>query len=227
MMNNKDYSKYYRKEEGKDHIEHIRFLKRTIGKKYLDKTFSNFDKSKSPKAYDACRLYAKNFLSNRNEGIGLFITGPVGSGKTHLVSAIIDYIARLHKRKVKDLIFKSSANLLSEIRFSFDSKSTESLVKGFETADLLVIDDLGIEKSSDWTHEIFHKIIDSRYSNLMPVIITSNFTDIELKEKMSERIISRIYEMCRGIKLTGKDYRISNKIIKRFQGGKNDIKEKA
>lgn len=209
MMNNKDHSKYYRKEKGIEHIKRIQFLKRTLGEKYKVKTFSNFNKSKSLKAYDVCRLYAKNFLSNRNEGIGLFITGPVGSGKTHLVSAIIDYIARLHKHKVKDLIFKSSVNLLSEIKFSFEDKTTESLVKGFENADLLVIDDLGIEKSTDWTHEIFYKIIDHRYSNLMPTIITSNLAYPELKEKMSERIVSRIYEMCKGLKLTGKDYRIS------------------
>ena len=106
-----------------------------------------------------------------------------------------------------DLIFITSVNLLSKIKFSFEDKTTEDLITDFEEADLLAIDDLGIEKSSDWTNEIFYKIIDSRYSNLMPTIITSNFTDSELKEKMSERIVSRIYEMCRGLKLMAKDYR--------------------
>ena len=207
MVKIKDFPKDYRKKEGKRRIECIKFLKRTVSKRYRDKTFLNFGKSRSPKAYEACRTYARNFLSNRDQGMGLFITGAVGSGKTHLVSAIIDYIARVHKQEVDDLIFITSVNLLSKIKFSFEDKTTEDLITDFEEADLLAIDDLGIEKSSDWTNEIFYKIIDSRYSNLMPTIITSNFTDAELKEKMSERIVSRIYEMCIGIRLTAKDYR--------------------
>ena len=206
-MSKREWSYSFRK--GIELKEEIQRLKRTIGDRFKSKTFSNFDKSKCPKAYEICRTYAKNFLSNRDQGIGLFITGSVGSGKTHLVSAIIDYIARVYKRKVDDLIFITSVNLLSRIKFSFENKTTESLLKKLEAADLLVIDDLGIEKSSDWTYEIFYKIIDSRYSNLLPVIITSNLTDTELKEKMSERIVSRLYEMCKGIKLTGKDYRMS------------------
>ena len=80
MVKIKDFPKDYRKKEGKRRIECIKFLKRTVSKRYKDKTFLNFNKSRSPKAYEACRTYARNFLSNRDQGIGLFITGAVGSG---------------------------------------------------------------------------------------------------------------------------------------------------
>ena len=210
IMSTSDFLRQIWKRKGSKQIASIRNLKRTIEKRYKNKTFSNFDRSKCPKAYDICRVYAKNFPLCGSQGIGLFITGAVGTGKTHLVAAIIDYIARVHKRKVYDIIFISSVNLLFRIKFSFDSKTTEALIEELEEASLLAIDDLGVEKSSDWTHEIFYKILDSRYSKQRPTILTSNFTDAELKEKMSERIVSRIYEMCNGVKITCEDYRINH-----------------
>jgi len=59
--------------------------------------------------------------------------------------------------------------------------------------------------------ETYFEIIDYRYANLYPTIIATNLTDIEIKQKLSERIMSRIYESCKGIKLTGKDYRLGAK----------------
>jgi DNA replication protein DnaC len=204
-----DWPKEYKKGQGKNMIDKIRKIKRTIPARFYCKTFGNFDKKKNPGGFDTCRSYAKNFIENLKSGRGLFITGTVGTGKTHLVVAIVDYIARLLKRKGSfKIIFVTAIDLLSEIKYSYDKNNTEDIINNFETCNLLIIDDLGIEKTTDWTHELFYKIIDSRYSNLLPVIITTNLTDIEIKDKLSERIISRIYEMCKGIKLAGKDYRL-------------------
>ena len=203
------FSKDYSKRRGLMLIESIREIRYDIGLRFKAKTFSNFDKSRSPAAYKICLEYARNFLDNLKNGKGLFLTGNVGSGKTHLVVAIIDYIARIHKRKIKSFVtFKTSVNMLAEIKYSFDKNSTEQVIEDYENCCLLVIDDLGSEKTTDWTNELFYKIIDYRYSNLKPLIITTNLTDQELKEKLSERLISRIYEMCKGLKLTGKDYRL-------------------
>ena len=148
---------------------------------------------------------------------GLFITGKVGTGKTHLVAAIVDRLARLYARRLFSkyynyyeypIIYVSAVELFSQIRASFNEHNTDEIMEKYENCNLLIIDDLGVEKASDFTVEYIYKIIDNRYCNLKPVIITSNLTDDELKEKLSERIISRIYEMCKGIKLTGKDYRL-------------------
>lgn len=207
MGNN--WKKEYQKDKGKDLIKKIQRLKQSIPKRFKNKGFYNFNKSRNLKGFEACRQYARDFLDNLKSGKGLFITGTVGTGKTHLAISIIDYIARILKRKIYGrIIFTTAIDLLSEIKYSYETKDTEGTVNFYEECDLLVIDDLGIEKSTDWTHELFYKIIDSRYSNMLPTIITTNLTDIEIKEKLSERIISRIYEMCQGVKLTGKDYRI-------------------
>ena len=207
------------KEKGKDLIESIKNIKDCgPGKRFYNKTFSNFKKELSIKAYNECLAYVRNLEENLKQGKGLFITGNVGAGKTHLIAAMIDWIARMTKRRKKRvlIIFKTSVDLLAEIKYSFDRKykdieTTEELMNSLENCSLLIIDDLGSEKTTDWANELFYKIIDYRYSNLKPIIITTNLTDQELKEKISERLVSRIHEMCKGLKLTGKDYRLEFK----------------
>jgi len=203
------YPNEYYKSKGRYLIDRINYLRQDIGLRFNNKTFKNFEKNRSSLAYKVCLDYAKNFIEKSYKGEGLFITGNVGSGKTHLVVAIIDYIARMYKRKIKTfIVFKTSVDMLAEIKYSFDKKNTEEVVNNFQDCCLLVIDDLGSEKMTDWTNELFYKVIDYRYSNLKSTIITTNLTDQEIKEKLSERLVSRIYEMCKGIKVIGKDYRL-------------------
>ena len=200
------------KEKGKEIIDEIRDMKVNsgIGKRYFKKTFSNYDRSINSKAVNECLTYCKNFLKNLKEGKGLFLTGTVGTGKTHLLAAIIDYIARIYKRKINRVMYFTSTGLLNEIRNSYNNNESEEFVHKVKNCSLLLIDDFGAEKTTDWVLETYFEIIDFRYANLKPTIIATNLTDKEIKEKLSERIMSRIYECCKGIKLTGKDYRLGS-----------------
>ena len=201
------------KEKGKEIIDEIRDMKVNsgIGKRYFKKTFSNYDKSTNSKAVNECLTYCKNFLKNLKEGKGLFLTGTVGTGKTHLLAAIIDYMARLYKRKIIRVMYFTSTGLLNEIRNSYSNDTSEEFIDRVKRCSLLLIDDFGAEKTTDWVLETYFEIIDYRYSNLLPTIIATNLTDKEIKEKLSERIMSRIYEANKGIKLIGKDYRLEGK----------------
>lgn len=208
-----DFEKERFKDSGKFIVGRIRRAKRCgIGTRYFNKTFRNYEAKGNEKAVNECRLFCKNFEKNLDEGRGLFLTGTVGTGKTHLIAAIIDYIARLYKRKYNLLIkYFTSTGLLSELKNSYEDRTSDELISDIKNCTLLVIDDFGAEKTTDWVLETYFEIIDYRYANLYPTIIATNLTDIEIKQKLSERIMSRIYESCKGIKLTGKDYRLGAK----------------
>lgn len=121
----------------------------------------------------------------------------------------MDYIARIHKRKrVFNIIFQTSSEILSKTKFSYKEKNTEELMARYKLSDLLIIDELGAENITEWSYEVLYQIINYRYSNLLSTIFISNLDDKELSEKLDKRIISRIYETCKGLKLTGKDYRL-------------------
>lgn len=208
-LRHKKEMKEYNKNKGKKIISQINSIKNCIGKRFQGKTFTNFDKTKNKTAYDICFDYARNIEVRLNDGQGLFLTGNVGTGKTHLAVAIVDYIARLKKRgRNWNIAYITAVDLLAKIKMGFNNNQAENIVSYYEESDLLIIDDLGVEKISDWVHEIFYKIIDHRYNEMKPLIIMSNLSDEEIKAKLGERIISRIYEMCKGTKFYGKDYRV-------------------
>ena len=199
------------KARGRDMVDWIRRLKFAtgIGARFFDKTFINY--TGNPQAIAICKKWASGYRENCRTGRGLFFTGNVGTGKTHLIAAIIDYIARIKKRlHFNKIIYRNATSLLNEIRSSYDNNGFDTVLDRFKNAHLLIIDDLGAEKTTDWVLDIFFEIIDYRYAELKPVIIATNLTPAEIKAKLDERIMSRIYEMCIGIKLTGKDYRKEN-----------------
>lgn len=108
--------------------------------------------------------------------------------------------------------FTTVASLLMELRDSFrkDSERSEAdIIRQYSKADLVVLDDLGAEKTSEFALQSLYIIIDKRYSEMCPTIITSNLTVDEIAEKVGDRIASRIAGMCRVIELRGRDRRIS------------------
>jgi len=198
------------KEKGIKLKERIQELKDCgIGIRFKNKTFSNFDKTQNTEAFNICKEYAKNFLQHSKEGKGLFLYGNVGTGKTHLAVAIVDYIARLHKNEINGSIrFITVTELLQTIKDSFKYTDGKNVIDRFKKCRLLIIDDMGTNKVTDWTQEVFYSIINYRYENLLPTIITTNLTIDEFKKVNDERLMSRIFEMCKGVKLSGEDHRI-------------------
>jgi DNA replication protein DnaC len=205
--------KKYLKKKGLELRKKIRYIKDCgIGKRFKDKNFGNYEKEDNYKAWSICLDYARNFIENMENGRGLFLYGSVGTGKTHLAVSIIDYIARMHKRQiVPEVIFTTSINMLTNIKNGYDDNRAGDICGYYEDSDLLVVDDLGSEKVTDWVNELFYRIIDNRYTGLKPVIITTNYSIRELKDKLSERFVSRVFEMCRGLRFEGDDYRIKGR----------------
>lgn len=150
------------------------------------------------------------------EGSSIFLYGDVGTGKTVygatlLIEAIkygfIEQILPLTPNKVE---YARVVEILCDLRatFSQDSEWTEKgIINHFSSVPLLMLDDIGEEKSTDWTIQSLRIIINSRYDNLLPTIITSNW-DLDQLAEMDDRIASRIYEMCNLKPFNGKNYRL-------------------
>jgi DNA replication protein DnaC len=175
-----------------------------LGKRFAQRRFETFDVTSETKpAYDACVAFCDGF-SEDSKGIRLI--GNYGCGKTHLTAAVIHRLAE----KGIGGVFVVVPELLRAIRKGFNQPNDDSdkLVKLTEEAPLLVLDDLGAEKPSDWVREQLYVIINRRYENMLPTIITTNCTTKELIDKIGQRTVSRIVEMTTPYKITAEDYRL-------------------
>lgn len=179
-------------------------VKCNLGRRFKDRTFASFSKSGFEKAYDAAVKYADGFADNQGEG--LILTGTVGTGKTHLAAAITNHIIKTFNIPV---MFITSIELFGLLR-DFDSHA--ETLREIKSAPLLVIDDLGKEKITDWNREKLFEIINARYENFLPVVITTNCVPQELETKLGDAIFSRICEMCTGVPMNGADHRRRTKV---------------
>ena len=183
-----------------------------IGKLYHNKTFSNFKVTNKDleKALSKVKNYALSYVRDykeRKDIKSLLISGNVGTGKTHLVAGVIDYLARLLKRQGVKIVFTTAINLIRLIKFSINSMDFEETIESFQYPSLLIIDDMGSEYGSDFAKEILFSIIDYRYSEMLPTIITTNLNLSTLREKAgNDRLISRLleYDM---LTIESRDYR--------------------
>lgn len=191
-----------------------------MSKRNLNYKFDNFETNNSnKKVFDNLKNYSEK-LVNGIEKKGLILAGNNGVGKTHLASSIAN---KLIENGIP-VIYGTLINLLAELRNSYDTENNISemeIIKLYENVDLLIIDDLGKEKPSEWGLEKLFTIINSRYENNLPVIITTNYNQNTLLERLSlngeietaRSIISRLYEMCYLVKIDDIDHRIKKKKV--------------
>jgi len=200
-----------------------------MGERFLQRTFDTFVTEtalqKQIKAF--AQDYARNFesmLPKRGKPLygrnGLMISGTKGTGKTHIAAAIANQLLSGGTA----VICMTERNLYDRIKrtYSYDCGENESDIRRiYETVPLLIIDDLGKEKASDWTLSTLYAIIDGRYERAMPTIITTNYDvpnlinritppayNKEIADKTTaEAIIDRLFEMCESIVMKGDSWR--------------------
>jgi DNA replication protein DnaC len=184
-----------------------------IGKRFRNRRFDTFEvTAKNKAAYETCHKFCDEYTA---ESKGLRLTGGNGIGKTHLAAAVI---AELLKKNVVG-VFVVVPDLLRAIRQSFDTgnkdnKELQQLFDIVKKAELLVLDDLGAENTNPWVREQLFILINARYENMLPTIITTNcnMSEIADKDKLGARIASRLVEMTRPVLIAETDYRLKGAV---------------
>ncbi len=158
-------------------------------------------------------------------GRGLLLTGSIGVGKTHLAVGML--LALMEQKGVEGL-FYDYRELLKEIQHSYNpqvnSTELEVLRPVFE-AEVLVLDELGAQKPTDWVWDTVALVLNTRYNDKRTTIITTNYPDLPpaslltgaaaqraareetLGDRIGERMRSRLAEMCVRVEMTGEDFR--------------------
>jgi DNA replication protein DnaC len=190
-----------------------------------------FEGASIPARYEACSFAsyqpAKNYASqtrafDKAYGLvreypsverGLLLAGPVGVGKTHLAVAVLRGLIG----KGAHCLFRDFGSLLKEIQDSFhtDSHVSEEVVLApIYGAEVLVLDELGASRPTDWVLETMSHVIGKRYNDKKLTVFTTNYLDEPrnaseqtLQDRIGVRLRSRLYEMCRTILIEGEDYR--------------------
>jgi len=184
-----------------------------IPRRYQHCDFANYT------AYNEQLTKALEFATRLAESFpvtdkGLFFQGPPGVGKTHLAVAVLRQV--IATRGARGL-FYDTRDLLKVIRSTYDpvNRTAEmDVLRPVIECDLLVLDDLGAEKTSEWVEETLNLIVNSRYSERRTTVFTSNYDDNpdntdpdSLLFRIGFRMRSRLHEMCEFLYLDGGDYR--------------------
>lgn len=216
-----------------------------IPARYANCTIENFDvnyddpNDSVAQSLAKARFMAGKFVENYpHEKKGLVFIGPIGTGKTHLAVGIIRELVygKSDPRRIVNCLFCDYRELLKEIQHSYNPSvdATElGILNPVIEAEVLVLDELGAIRPSQWVWDTVSYVINYRYNEKKTTIITTNFADLPAKspdtpsedapqtnrnksanrdetlgDRITDRMRSRLHEMCRFIQLEGADYRM-------------------
>lgn len=168
-------------------------------KELLSCTFESDDGS-SPVLTNAMKAYADHFPEFRKAGKGLLLYGDVGTGKTFYAACIVNALID----KGYPCLMTNFSRLTNQIAGMWDGK--QEYIDSLRMFSLVAIDDLGVERDTEYMNENVTTIIDSLYRAKVPMIITSNYTPKQLTdagEIRKKRVYDRMLERCHPVKVNG------------------------
>ena len=197
-------------------------------------------------AFSIVQKFTDNFIDGEKQ-VGLLLLGGVGSGKTFMVASVVNNIIDEIYKKVDEseaenaiektaaagysfwhfrpkipVIFISVADLMNQLKACFnkdpDDDISPRIIETLQKVELLILDDLGAEKSSEWVCEKLFEIIDYRYNENLPMLVTTNCVPEELKKQIGDRNFDRLREMCALVTVMAKSQRPTAEI-----SGKDEV----
>lgn len=219
----KELEEKKRQEEYEEQMRRINRLKEAsmMDKKYREVTFDKYEvREENKKVFEMAKKYADRFQDMYKKNQGLLLYGPVGTGKSFTAACIGNYLLN----NAKPVIMTSFVKILQDV---WENDREAEYITILNSASLLIIDDLGTERETDYALEKVYNIIDSRVRANKPMIITSN---LELNDMMEcedirkKRIYDRILECCYPMYVGGKSFRMM-KAAQRFDEMKGFLEE--
>ena len=219
----KELEEKKRQEEYEEQMRRINRLKEAsmMDKKYREVTFDKYEvREENKKVFEMAKKYADRFQDMYKKNQGLLLYGPVGTGKSFTAACIGNYLLD----NAKPVIMTSFVKILQDI---WENDREAEYITILNSASLLIVDDLGTERETDYALEKGYNIIDSRVRANKPMIITSN---LELNDMMEcedirkKRIYDRILECCYPMYVGGKSFRMM-KAAQRFDEMKDFLEE--
>jgi len=173
-----------------------RLSKINLPKRMLDKRWSDYSpaNAQAERFLTICKDYATDWQSTRDNGANLIMTGKTGNGKTHLASVLCKQVAA---ENTAQPLYTTVSAMLRYIRASFGKgcEYTESQAMArYATADLLVIDEVGVKLSSEYDKSTLFEIIDERYQEQLPNVVISNLSVKEIEDHIDARMVDRLSE---------------------------------
>jgi len=208
------------------HLPSIEDLTRQgMPRRYVHCTFDAYQprNASQRRALSVARAFTEEFATARQ---GLLFTGTCGVGKTHLAAAVLRELVL--DQGVRGA-FADYQDLLKRIQATFSRQgpggpSEEDVLGPVLTADVLVLDDLGSRRSTEWAEDTIAHLLNVRYNESRLTLITTNLLDLDpdatggrhqvpgdnllLADRLPERVISRLHEMCRKVHVVGPDHRV-------------------
>ncbi len=198
-----------------DRLEKLRKLSNLNA--FSESSFDDFDPgvSGTQQAFEE----ALNFAADPTQR-WLVLSGPVGVGKTHLAVAIAQYAIEQNSMAA---YFAAVPDLMDHLRSSFAPASEEGYDERFEeirTAQLLVLDDLGTENATPWAQEKLYQIINHRYVERLPTVITTNVEMRKIDDRISSRMLD--HRLATVVEIDAQDYRRPGEArgVRRGAGGR-------
>lgn len=191
-----------------------KFALHSLGERFRESTFDNFiPRIGSENSYKMCKQYAEEFKQWDSDSIILW--GTYGNGKSHLAGSVANFL----NQQDYIVIYQNVPDLLEKIRATFSKNNQDSesdILKHLNTCDLLILDDIGAEKVTDWVQDVLFRIVDGRYRKKKPIMYTSNLKPSLLADKVGERIYDRMNETSLAVENKATSYR-REKAIERFK----------
>ena len=216
-------------EEVNKNLENIEFFQKQC---FSDKSMKKLVLSKAQdnrKNMTMIRRYADHWETALENNIGLLLWGSVGTGKTYAAACLANELIFLYQTRVHMTNF---ATILNDLTGNVSERN--EYIEKLCRCDLLIIDDLGMERNTSFATEQVYHVIDTRYQMQKPLVITTNLTLDFMKNPQNieyARIYDRILEMCTPIHFEGKNLRAEKakekfKVIKSFMGDDEKENEK-